>query len=72
MTPYSQDVRCYSCKARMQITAKRAAAPRGKPAKTRFKVACPYCHEDVRAEAPVSLDPATIQVVLYERPAESS
>jgi hypothetical protein len=72
MTPYTQDVRCYSCKARMRIAATRVAARRGKPGKTSFKVPCPYCQEDVRGEAPVGLDPASIQVVWYERPAERS
>jgi hypothetical protein len=70
MAPYTQDVRCFSCKARMQITALRAGTRRAKQTKTSFKVQCPYCHESVRGEAPLSLDPASIQVVWYERPAE--
>jgi hypothetical protein len=67
VSPFSLDVRCHSCKAILKLTAAREDAPR---TKTPYNVACPYCHEQNRGELPVSVLPASIQVALFERPAE--
>ena len=61
------DVRCHSCKALLRLTATPENAPR---TRTPFKVACPYCREQVRGHVPLSVLPASIQVAGYERPAE--
>ena len=65
---YYFDVRCHVCKALLRLTATRERAPR---TRTPFKVLCPHCHEYVRGHVPLAVLPASIQVLWYERPAES-
>ena len=68
MEPYYLDVRCHACKVLLRLTATPEDATRGK---TPFKVICPSCRKQVRGNVPLAVLPASIQVLWYERPAES-